>query len=67
MAPKNSKLVSKRHRPHEKFDKKRDTKKAKVAEKEVVPNHPTEDEDLGNVLALTSSSISRVMSTTQTN
>nr|VDD56218.1 unnamed protein product [Brassica oleracea] len=53
MAPKNSKLVSKRHRPHEKFDKKRDTKKAKVAEKEVVPNHPTEDEDLGNVLALT--------------
>lgn len=46
MAPKNSKLVSKRHRPHEKFDKKRDTKKAKVAEKEVVPNHPTEDEDL---------------------
>ncbi|CAN6902540.1 unnamed protein product [Brassica oleracea] len=46
MAPKNSKLVSKRHRPHEKFDKKRDTKKAKLVEKEVVTNHPTEDEDL---------------------
>lgn len=53
MAPKKSNVVSKRHRPHEKFDKKRDTKKAKLAEKAV----PTE-EDLGNVLALASSSIS---------
>nr|VDD07354.1 unnamed protein product [Brassica rapa] len=53
MAPKKSNAVSKRHRPHEKFDKKRDTKKAKLAEKKVVSNHPTEEEeDLGNVLAL---------------
>ncbi|CAN7035232.1 unnamed protein product [Brassica rapa subsp. trilocularis] len=44
MAPKKSNAVSKRHRPHEKFDKKRDTKKAKLAEKEVVSNHPTEEE-----------------------
>ncbi|KAG5390794.1 hypothetical protein IGI04_032335 [Brassica rapa subsp. trilocularis] len=45
MAPKKSNAVSKRHRPHEKFDKKRDTKKAKLAEKEVVSNHPTEEEE----------------------
>ncbi|XP_009110397.1 U3 small nucleolar RNA-associated protein 25 isoform X1 [Brassica rapa] len=46
MAPKNSNAVSKRHRPHEKFDKKREMKKAKLAEKEVVSNHPTDEEDL---------------------
>ncbi|CAH8388937.1 unnamed protein product [Eruca vesicaria subsp. sativa] len=40
MAP-NSRVVSKRHRPHEKFDKKKDTKKAKL----VVSNHPTEEEE----------------------
>ncbi|CAG7899676.1 unnamed protein product [Brassica rapa] len=45
MAPKKSNAVSKRHRPHEKFDKKRDTKKAKLAEKKVVSNHPTEEEE----------------------
>lgn len=55
MAP-NSKAVSKRHRPHEKYDKKRETKKAKLVEKEAVTNHPTEEDDLGNVLALASSS-----------
>lgn len=58
MAPKKSNAVSKRHRTHEKFDKKRETKKAKLAEKEVVSNHPTEEEeDLGIVLARASSSI----------
>ncbi|KAJ0247889.1 U3 small nucleolar RNA-associated protein [Hirschfeldia incana] len=46
MAPTKSNLVSKRHRQHEKFDKKRDTKKAKFVEKAVVSNHPTEEEDL---------------------
>lgn len=40
MAPKKSNVVSKRHRPHEKFDKKKDTKKAKL-----VSNHPTEEEE----------------------
>ncbi|KAH0864085.1 hypothetical protein Bca4012_094221 [Brassica carinata] len=45
MAP-NSKAVSKRHRPHEKYDKKRETKKAKLVEKEAVTNHPTEEDDL---------------------
>ncbi|CAH2037116.1 unnamed protein product [Thlaspi arvense] len=44
MAP-NSNVVSKRHRSLEKFDKKRDTKKHKRVEKEVVSNPPTEDLD----------------------
>lgn len=40
MAPTKSNVLSKRHKPHEKFDKKRDTKKAKLAEKAV----PTEED-----------------------
>lgn len=42
MAP-NSNAVSKRHRPRDKFDKKRDMKKCKRIEKAVVSEPPTED------------------------
>ncbi|ESQ35029.1 hypothetical protein EUTSA_v10006892mg [Eutrema salsugineum] len=44
MAP-NFNLVSKRHRPLEKFDRKRDTKKSKLVEKGLFSNPPTEDPD----------------------
>uniref|UniRef100_A0A1J3GHW3 Digestive organ expansion factor-like protein n=2 Tax=Noccaea caerulescens TaxID=107243 RepID=A0A1J3GHW3_NOCCA len=44
MAP-NSNAVSKRYRPRDKFDKKRDMKKCKRVEKAVVSEPPTEDLD----------------------
>ncbi|KAL1224086.1 Protein NUCLEOLAR FACTOR 1 [Cardamine amara subsp. amara] len=44
MAP-TSTVFPKRHRPHDKFDKKRDTKKHKRVEKEVVSNHSEEELD----------------------